>query len=184
MCYSAEVSFLTWGFGMVAAAVLYSTGHPIKSFLFPLIFVQMQLVEGLRWIHALPEPLLAWMGKLTLYAQPIAAMIEGGVATNWIALYAVSQAIVEALFGSRDLRFMVAEDGHFRWKWVESLGGLAMVPYWIALALAAYVALPLPVYASMVSLLIYYNVNHWDYGTVGSLWCVSVNLLWIYYLLR
>ena len=59
-----------------------------------------------------------------------------------------------------------------------------MVPYWIALALAAYVVLPLPVYAAMVGLLVYYNVKHWDYATVGSLWCVSVNILWIYYLLR
>jgi hypothetical protein len=175
---------MTWGFGMVCAAFLAFTGQPVKSFLFPLVFVQMQLVEGLRWTKALPEDTLALLGKVTIYLQPLAAMVEGGVATKWMALYAVTQTLAELLFGSRDLRFVVAEDGHFRWKWLESLGGIAMVPYWIALALAAYVALPLPVYTAMVGLLVYYIMNHWDYGTMGSLWCVSVNILWLYYLLR
>jgi hypothetical protein len=184
MCYSAEVSFVTWGFGMMCAAILASSGQPVTSFLFPLVVTQMQLIEGLRWINALPDDILALLGKLTIYLQPLAAMVEGGVATKWMALYAVSQALTELLFGSRDLRFVVAGDGHFRWKWIESVGGIAMVPYWIALALAAYVVLPLPVYAAMVGLLVYYNVKHWDYVTVGSLWCVSVNILWIYYLLR
>lgn len=33
---------------------------------FPLVVTQMQLIEGLRWIHALDERILAVLGKIAL----------------------------------------------------------------------------------------------------------------------
>ncbi len=183
MCYSAEVSFMTWGFGMACAAFLYSTGVPVKAFLFPLVFVQMQLVEGLRWIHAVDESLLAVAGKLVLYLQPAAALYEGGNRT-FIVPYLVAQAVLEALFGGRDLRFSIAGDGHFRWDWLGERSMLTMVPYWGMLAYGAYKLYPLPIFLGMTGLLGYYSAAHWTYGTAGSLWCVAANVLWIYYLLR
>lgn len=183
MCYSAEVSFLTWGFGMACAAILAFTGQPVLSFLFPLVITQMQLVEGLRWIHALPEPLLAGLGKAALYAQPIAAMMEAGD-TRWITVYSVTQGLLEGLVGSRDTRFVVASDGHFEWKWTAPFGSLGAIPYWIGLIYGATRLYPSWVNAGLLGLLAYYVAAHHRYGTWGSLWCVSVNLLWIYYLLR
>lgn len=186
MCYSAEVSFLTWGFGMACAAVLAFTGQPVKSFLLPLVVTQMQLIEGLRWIGAVDERLLAVAGKLTIYAQPIAAMIEGNVATKWIALYAVVQTIAELLYGKRNLTFKLQEDGHFKWNWIydRTIFPSAWLPYYIALLFASYMVLPLWVWVMTWGGYVYYYLRHWEYGTHGSLWCVFANLLWIYYLLR
>jgi hypothetical protein len=183
MCYSAEVSFLTWGFGMACAAVLAFTGQPVKSFLFPLVVTQMQLIEGLRWTNALPEDILALLGKLTIYLQPAIALLEAGQ-TQWIPLYAGSQAIVELLLGSRDSRFVVADDGHLAWKWLPKFESLGLLPYWVAIIFASRILYPRWLNLLLLGLLIYYVTFHHQYDTWGSLWCVSVNILWIYYLLR
>lgn len=180
MCYSAEVSFGTWAFGMVSAYILSRRG---VSVLFPLAVTQMQLVEGLRWIQAVDERILAVLGKLTLVAQPVAGLYEAG-ASQYILPYLVAQGITEFLYGSRDLRFLVADDGHFQWKWLESSSSWVAVPYWIALTYAAIKILPLPLNFLLLGLYAYYTLQHGRYKTEGSLWCVSVNLMWIYYLLR
>jgi len=182
MCYSAEVSFLTWGFGMMSALVLWSQGQPLKSFLFPLVIAQMQLVEGLRWINAMDERILAVLGKLVIYAQPVAGMIELGK-PSWVLPYILIQGLLELLAGSRTLSFAVAEDGHLRWDWLDEVS-ITSVPYWVALFAVTYMLYPTGVGLFFLGLLFYYGVNHWQYDTWGSLWCVSVNLLWIYYLLK
>lgn len=182
MCYSAEVSFLTWGFGMASALLLWSQGQPLKSFIFPLVVVQMQLIEGLQWMGAVDERLLAIAGKLAIYAQPVAGMVEAG-RMSWILPYVVLQGLLELLAGSRNLSFAVAEDGHLRWDWLDE-GSMTSIPYWVALFAVTYILYPPGVGLFFLGLLLYYGVKHWKYETWGSTWCVSVNLLWFYYLLR
>ena len=58
MCYSPEVSFGTWIFGLIASIYLYYNNKP---FLFPLVVSQMQLVEGLRWTRLVDETIIAIM---------------------------------------------------------------------------------------------------------------------------
>jgi hypothetical protein len=183
MCYSAEVSFGTWLFGMVSAGYLFLNGVPIGSFVFPLIVSQMQLVEGLRWIHAVDENILSLFAKLVLYAQPVAGLYEAHE-TQYIFLYVVSQLITEFLYGSRDLRFVVGKDGHFMWKWLARNNFLLVLPYWIALTYSAFKILPLPLFLFLGGLYQYYRIKHLKYETEGSLWCVAVNILWIYYLTK
>jgi hypothetical protein len=183
MCYSAEVSFLTWGFGMACAAFLYSKGVPVQSFLFPLVFVQMQLVEGLRWIQAVDESILAVAGKIVIYLQPAAALYEGGN-TGLIAPYFIAQTLTETIFGGRTMQFKIAGDGHLRWDWLGNQWPLAMAPYWAGLTYGGYTLYPLPIFLLMAGILLYYAIGHRKYGTAGSLWCVAANLLWVYYLLR
>lgn len=181
MCYSAEVSFLTWGFGMACAVFLAFTGQSIKSFAFPLVVTQMQLVEGLRWIRAAPDSLLAPLAKLVLYAQPAVGLFEANQ-SQWILPYVILQTLAEVIGGSQDSRFVVAGDGHLRWNWLPEPA--ILLPYWIALVYAASIIFPRWVNAILVLLLVYYVTLHSKYGTWGSLWCVSVNWLWIHYLLR
>lgn len=180
MCYSAEVSFGTWAFGMMCSLVLAQQGKP---YLFPFVVSQMQLVEGLRWIHAVDERILAIAGKLVLFAQPAAAFYEAKQFSFLLAYVAV-QSITEFLYGSRDLRFVVAEDGHFAWKWSFDPVSLEAIPYWVGLVLGTYYLLPREVGAIMLGLLGYFYIYHSQYGTYASLWCVWVNLLWVYYMLR
>jgi hypothetical protein len=178
MCYSPEVSFGTWGAGLLAALYLYSKG---KDFLFPLVVSQMQLIEGLRWIHAIDERVLAVFGKLALYSQPVAAFVEAKQYA-YIYPYILVQSITELFFGSRDLRFVTAADGHFEWKWSVNPISFAALPYWIGLLKGALFLLSREVGLFMLAFFVYYFITHAKYNTVGSLWCVSVNLLWIYYL--
>ena len=180
MCYSAEVSFATWAFGMLSAAFLASQGKP---FAFPLAVTQMQLIEGLRWMNAVDERVLAVLGKLVLGLQPAAGFYEAG-ATELILPYVVIQGLLEILYGSRDLRFLVAGDGHFRWKWLESSSPLSTVVYWAGLAYVGFALLPLWLNGLILGLYAYYTLAHGEYKTEGSLWCVSVNVLWLYYLIR
>lgn len=180
MCYSAEVSFGTWVFGLLSAFYLSSKG---KSYLFPLVVSQMQLVEGLRWIHAIDERVLAILGKLVLFAQPVAAFYEAKQYA-FILPYIAIQSVVEFVYGSRDLRFVVAPDGHFAWKWNFDPASLEALPYWVGLVLGTYYLLPREVGAVMLGLLAYFYMYHVQYGTYASLWCVWVNLLWVYYLYR
>lgn len=178
MCYSPEVSFGTWGAGILASLYLFSKGKP---FLFPLVVSQMQLIEGLRWIHAFDERILAILGKVALVSQPIAAFIEAKQ-YSFIFPYVIAQIATELLFGSRDLRFVTAPDGHFEWKWSFNPISLTALPYWIGLIIGTSFILSYEVGLFMLGLFAYYYVTHAKYNTVGSLWCVSVNLLWIYYI--
>ncbi len=156
---------------------------PLQSIAFPLVVTQMQLIEGLRWLNAVDERILAVLGKLTVYAQPVAAMVEANM-TAWILPYVVIQTLVEVLFGSRDLRFVVADDGHFEWRWIHDNWEIVTLPYWIALAITTYLLYPLPIVLAGWSVLAYFISQHWQYKTSGSLWCVWANLVWLYYLLR
>lgn len=183
MCYSAEVSFLTWGYGMACAAILYLSGNSPKSFLFPFIVVQMQLIEGLRWTHALPESILAPIAKGLLYAQPVAGLVEIDN-TKWILPYVIAQTLVEVIGGSNDPRFVVAGDGHLSWKWLPELGSPVGIPYLLALFFIAFHLFPVWLNGILIALFVYYLTFHRQYGTWGSLWCVSVNILWLYYLTR
>jgi len=180
MCYSAEVSFGTWLLGIIASVYLYQNKKP---FLFPLVVAQMQLVEGLRWINLFDENLLAILGKLVLYSQPIAAFYEAKK-YSFILPYILIQFFTELFYGSRDLRFLVANDGHFEWKWIKSPFSIETIPYWIGLLLGTFFILSKEVGLIMLGLLAYFYINHSKYNTYGSLWCVFVNLLWIYYLLK
>lgn len=180
MCYSAEVSFGTWGFGMICSLILAQQG---KYYAFPFVISQMQLIEGLRWIDAVDERILAVLGKLTLIAQPVAAFYEGKN-YSFILPYLLVQSIAEFFYGSRDLRFVVAEDGHFTWKWSFDPISVNAIPYWVGLILGAYFILPFEMSALMLGLFVYFHIQHEKYETSGSLWCVWVNLLWMYYMLR
>jgi len=183
MCYSAEVSFGTWAFGMLSAFALLQKGQSLQSIAFPLMITQMQLVEGLQWIRAVDESTLAILGKLVLFLQPVAAFYEAKK-YSFVLPYAIAYGAMEALYGSRDLRFVVAEDGHFQWKWGFDPASVQAGLYWIGLFLGASILLPLEVSIGILALFVYFLYNHVEYGTYGSLWCVWVNLLWIYYLVR
>ena len=183
MCYSAEVSFGTWAFGMLSAFALLQKGQSIQSIAFPLVITQMQLVEGLQWIRAIDESTLAILGKLALSLQPVAMFYESKK-YGFILPYMVAYGMTELLYGSRDLRFTVAEDGHFQWKWGFDPISVQSALYWAGLLLGASLLLPLEVSALMLAIFVYFFFNHAEYETYGSLWCVWVNLLWIYYLLR
>lgn len=183
MCYSAEVSFGTWALGMIAAVLCLRSGASLQSIAFPLSVTQMQLVEGLRWVNTVDERILAVLGKLVLVSQPIAAFVESKQ-YGFILPYVIVQALVELAVGSRDLRFTVAPDGHFKWNWSFDPASLEALPYWIGLFLGASFLVSRPMAAVLIALLAYFYVNHAQYGTYGSLWCVWVNLLWIQYLLR
>jgi hypothetical protein len=183
MCYSAEVSFGTWIFGMLSAGYLFLNKTSIRSLAFPLMVTQMQLIEGLRWINFTDDTILSILGKLVLYAQPIAGLYELGE-TQYILPYTIAQSIAEFLFGSRDLRFVVGEDGHLMWKWLARDNILLVLPYWIALSYSTYYLLPLPLFLLLGGLYHYYRLTNERYETEGSLWCVSVNILWIYYLTK
>lgn len=178
MCYSPEVSFGTWGAGILASIYLFHKGKP---FLFPLVVSQMQFIEGLRWFNWIDERILAILGKVAIYSQPVAAFYEAKQ-YGFILPYCLIQLFTELLTGSRDLRFTIADDGHFEWKWSFNPISIEALPYWIGLFLGTSMILSREVGLFMVGLFVYYYVTHAKYNTVGSLWCVSVNLLWIYYL--
>lgn len=183
MCYSAEVSFATWGFAMVSAAYLFLNKMPFRSFVFPLVVSQMQLIEGLRWINAIDENILAVLAKIALYSQPIAGLYQIKE-TSYILPYILAQSTIELLVGSRDLRFVVGGDGHFVWKWLNRDSILFELPYWITLIYSTYKLFPLPLFLLLSGLYFYYKYEHSKYKTEGSLWCVSVNIMWIYFLLK
>jgi len=183
MCHSAEVSFGTWAFGMLSAWVLSQSGVPLQSMAFPLSVTQMQLVEGLRWLNVVDERVLAILGKLVLVLQPVGAFVEAK-RYGFIAPYLAVQAIVEGLYGSRELRFTVADDGHFKWNWSFDPVSFQALPYWIGLVLGASFVVSRPMAIVLVGLLAYFYINHAQYETYGSLWCVWVNLMWVDYLLR
>jgi hypothetical protein len=183
MCYSAEVSFGTWAFGMLSAFALLQQGRSIQSIAFPLVITQMQLVEGLQWIRAVDESTLAILGKLVLFLQPVAAFYESKKYA-FVLPYVVAYGIMELLYGSRDLRFVVAEDGHLEWKWNFVSDSVQALPYWIGLFAGTYFILTGEIGTFMLLLLAYFYVYHREFNTYPSLWCVWVNLLWVYYLLR
>lgn len=178
MCYSPEVSFGTWGIAIISSIYLFAKR---RQFLFPLVVSQMQLAEGLRWINAADDRSIAIFAKFVLLCQPIAALYESKL-YSLILPYIAAQSLCTFAFGSNDFRFEVARDGHFEWKWIRGLFSIELAPYWIGLLIGTYTLIPLGLGLLLSSLFLFYYLNYAQYKTVGSLWCVSVNVMWIYYL--
>lgn len=178
MCYSPEVSFTTWTIGIISSIYLFYQGKP---FIFPLVVSQMQLVEGLRWINIIDEKIIAILAKIVLFLQPVAAFVEAGK-YSYILPYVLAQTAATAAAGSRDFRFIVADDGHFEWKWITNVFSIETIPYWVGLVVGSSLIFSHGIGLLLLAFLAYFYINHKEYNTFGSLWCFSVNIMWIYYI--
>ena len=195
MCYSAEVSFGTVGI-VALIAIYHMTKARVALALILLLFVFMQAVEGVLWLHPSCDPvnrMASRMIPLVLAAQPLvfAAILLGSSLGTAPTLY---KGIL--LLGLIGLPFYLQHmktscihagaDGHLEWN-IQPFGELLPVTthtlftlYYYGAILLCTVTMRDPFLAASFSAM--FIVSFWLIRdryprSWGSVWCHAINAI-------
>ena len=201
MCYSAEVSFGTVGI-VALIAIYHMTKARVALALILLLFVFMQAVEGVLWLHPSCDPvnrMASRMIPLVLAAQPLvfAAILLG---SSYGAAPILYKGIL--LLGLIGLPFYLqtvkescihaGADGHLEWN-IQPFGELLPVTthtlftiYYYGAILLCTVTMRDPFLAAAFSAM--FIVSFWLIRdryprSWGSVWCHAINAIAILSLL-
>lgn len=202
MCYSAEVSFGTVGI-VALIAIYHMTKARVALALILLLFVFMQAVEGVLWLHPSCDPVnraASRMIPLVLAAQPLvfAAILLGSALGTAPALY--KGILLLGLVGLPFYLQTVKEscihagaDGHLEWN-IKPFGELStpwtthtlFTLYYYGAILLCTVTMRDPFLA--VSFSAMFIVSFWLIRdryprSWGSVWCHAINAIAILSLL-
>lgn len=196
MCYSAEVSFGT--VGIVALIAMY---HMTKSrmalALILLLFVFMQAVEGILWLHPSCDPVNQTMSSMIpviLAAQPLlfAAILLGSSLGLYPALY--KGLLLLGLIGlpfflqsTKTSCIRAGADGHLEWN-IQPFGELSgpwtthtlFTLYYYGTLLLCTLTMRDPFLAASFSAM--FIVSFWLIRdryprSWGSVWCHAINAI-------
>ena len=207
MCYSAEVSFGTVGI-VALIAIYHMTKARVALALILLLFVFMQAVEGVLWLHPSCDPvnrMASRMIPLVLAAQPLvfAAILLGSSLGTAPSLY--KGLLLLGLIGLPFYLHTVKEscihagaDGHLEWN-IQPFGELSafgeLTPvtthtlftiYYYGAILLCTVTMRDPFLAAAFSAM--FIVSFWLIRdryprSWGSVWCHAINTIAILSLL-
>ena len=201
MCYSAEVSFGTVGI-VALIAIYHMTKARVALSLILLLFVFMQAVEGVLWLHPSCDPvnrMASRMIPLVLAAQPLvfAAILLGSSLGTAPSLY--KGLLLLGLIGLPFYLQTVKEscihagaDGHLEWN-IQPFGELLPVTthtlftiYYYGAILLCTVTIRDPFLAAAFSAM--FIVSFWLIRdryprSWGSVWCHAINAIAILSLL-
>lgn len=195
MCYSATVSFGTVGI-VALIAIYHMTKARVALALILLLFVFMQAVEGVLWLHPSCDPvnrMASRMIPLVLAAQPLvfAAILLG-------SSYGVAPALYKGilLLGLAGLPFYLqtvkescihaGADGHLEWN-IQPFGDLLPLTthtlftiYYYGAILLCTVTMRDPFLAAAFSAM--FIVSFWLIRdryprSWGSVWCHAINAI-------
>ena len=201
MCYSAEVSFGTVGI-VALIAIYHMTKARVALALILLLFVFMQAVEGVLWLHPSCDPvnrMASRMIPLVLAAQPIvfAAILLGSSYAPGAAL-GTAPALYKGLLllGLVGLPFYLQRqsdscihagaDGHLEWN-IQPFGELLPLTthtlftlYYSGTILLCTVTMRDPFLAAACSAM--FIVSFWLIRdryprSWGSVWCHAINAI-------
>ena len=201
MCYSAEVSFGTVGI-VALIAIYHMTKTRVALALILLLFVFMQAVEGVLWLHPSCDPvnrMASRMIPLVLAAQPLvfAAILLGSSLGTAPTLYKglLLLGLIGLPFYLQHMKtscIHAGADGHLEWN-IQPFGELLPVTthtlftiYYYGAILLCTVTMRDPFLAAAFSAM--FIVSFWLIRdryprSWGSVWCHAINAIAILSLL-
>lgn len=201
MCWNEHVSINTFVFGIFVLLLIafnnkYSK-YKIKEFeniytyFFMISFISMQFIEFVLWRNInneLINKLMSIVGSLLLVIQPIASltMLENIELRNKMILTYSIPALIYFFYNiiNRNIYTIVSKrTGHLKWNWIPNdLFGYIFYLFFLYFSLFVnkyYIGIILS--TSLFAIFYYY---YYTDGTAGSLWCWSVNIVMLYYLIK
>lgn len=204
MCWNQYVSINTFIFGIFGLLLIafnnkYST-YKLKLFnnpyayLFMLSFIFMQLIEFILWRNlnnVTINKIASIFGVLLLYIQPIASLLlldNISLRNKLLLIYSIPAFI----FGYYNLLYtnihtVLSPSGHLAWKWSfyksNFIDFFAKIFYLFFL----FFSLIYNKYYQSIIVLIMYMIFIYYFGkdgSSGSIWCLSVNTIILYFILQ
>jgi hypothetical protein len=203
MCWNQYVSLNTFVFGVFVLILIafnnrYSQ-YKIKEFenpytyFFMVSFISMQFIEFILWRN-LNNPLInkifSILGSLLLVIQPIASLLmlkDIPIRNKLLGIYTVPAFIYSLYMASKtDFNTTISKTGHLKWNWINTnySNVFAYAFYLFFLYYSPFVNKNyIGIIFTLASFAMYYYLYYTE-GSSGSLWCWSVNIIMLYYLIK
>ena len=204
MCWNQYISFNTFIFGVFVLLLIafnnkYSNYklNEFKSiyvYFFIMSFVLMQFIEFILWRNLknqLINKIMSIFGALLLLIQPIVSLTmlnNINLRNKLLFIYSIS-SFIYFLYQLMNHTFSttVSKMGHLKWNWNNSSKEFSFFVYTFYLFFLYFslfynknyipIMLTLPLF-----FIIFYFLN--KDGSAGSLWCWSVNITLLYFLIK
>ena len=204
MCWNQYVSintFLVGIFGLLLIAFNNNySSYKISFFdnpyayIFMLSFIFMQLFEFILWRNLgnkIINNIVSILGFLLLCIQPVASLLlleNIPLRNNLLLTYSIPTFIfIVYNLLKTNLHTIKSPTCHLAWKWIFKNNGLVewiIIPFYLFFVFFSFIYNKY--YQSLFILLLYLIFIYYfgKDGSSGSIWCVSVNLIVLYFLLQ
>jgi len=207
MCWNESVSINTFLFGVFVLILIYITNHyhsnpdyKLKEFnnpytyFFMMSFITMQLYEYLLWKYLnnrIINQIVSILGLLLLSIQPIASLTmlnDITLRNKLITIYSIPACIyILYQLSINHVHTSISKLGHLKWNWTSNTKLQTFIIYMFYLFFL-YISLFINKYYSgiIISLPLFIIMYYFFYkdGSAGSLWCLSINTVMLYYFIR
>ena len=186
MCWNAEVSFQSFGIGLIGIIVASNMGTSPSMLLFFATIVFMQLIEGIVWTYG-SNPDINFYASVSaaalLMIQPIASILAIAP-TSYISPMIISYIVmglithlIEHKTDPRSLReqYRMVGTPHLHWKWLDPIPWASLTVYFIFLIGPLFLTKQYD-FIALVLLTLAFSVYSFGKGW-GSMWCWIVNLM-------
>lgn len=204
MCWNQYVSINTFVFGIFGLLLIafnnkYSN-YKIDVFknpyayVFMLSFIFMQLFEFILWRNLddkLINKIVSTLGVLLLSIQPIASLLllnDIPLRNKLLLAYSIP-AFIFVIYNifSTNIHTIISPSGHLAWKWTFYKNGLLqwlIIPFYLFFLFFS--LLYNKYYKSLLILFLYFIFIYYfgKDGSSGSIWCLSVNSIILYFVLQ
>ena len=207
MCFSAEISIITFIIGIIGSLLCISLGKPVDKILgYFFIFVSlMQGIEYLLWNHQKCDNynrFLSILGMVLNHLQPIVLGLlilyfNKNVSTKiiYIIMFLYLCAIIPysiQFLNNKNLECTIktTKNNHLLWNWNSMfLNNQIYLIFLLILCLLIYFGFPNKYkFIAILVALISFGSSHFFYykeGVMGSLWCFYILFItYIYYILN
>ena len=193
MCWSAKVSFESFGLGIIGIIIAFITGSSPSMLLFFTSIVFMQLIEGIVWSYG-RDPDINFYASLSaaglLMLQPIASILAMWgrscphtplpmLLIAYLILGLITHVIDQDERSLRE-RYRIevetsTEHPHLIWKWLDPIPWASLSIYFIFLIGPLILSKQ---YDFVAFVLLTLAVSVYSFGKGwGSMWCWVVNLM-------
>ena len=201
MCWNEHISINTFVFGIFVLLLIAFNNKYSKykitefenpyTYFFMISFISMQFIEFVLWRNLndkLINNVMSILGSLLLVIQPIASltMLKNiDLRNKTILIYSIPAFgyFFYNINNQNIYTILSKKTGHLKWNWIPNeLFGYLFYLFFLYFALFInryYIGIIL----SSILFAIFYYYYYTD-GTAGSLWCWSVNIVMLYYLIK
>jgi len=201
MCWNQFVSINTFVFGIFSLLLIafnnkYSNYkidffNNSYAYLFMLSFILMQLLEFILWRNLdnrVINNIVSTFGFLLLSIQPITSLLllnNIPLRNKLLLTYSIPACIFVVYNILRThIHTILSPSGYLSWKWTGYKNKLLTIPFYLF-----FLFFPLvynKYYSSLLILLLYFIFIYYfgKDGSSGSIWCLSVNSIVLYFLLQ
>ena len=205
MCWNADISLNTFLFTTFTLVFIYFSNtyskYKSETFRNPIVYVyvflvaSMQLIEHFVWKNLnnkLVNTNLSRLGAGIIVLQPVLLMLMNSFATikyrfliAYTAFIAVSYSYYILLESNvLPIHMSVAKNGHLNYEWMDYKGYDRIILYiYLLFYVLALIFTRNPLLALFtITALVLSLYTYYTQGTMGSMWCWTVNMFMFYFL--